>query len=78
VYAAMRGGRGSILYYQKKYDEASSVLQDDLNDMFSRLLLVRCFEQLDKKDAADVMKGLIFQEHTMDIDLAVVQREIKG
>jgi tetratricopeptide (TPR) repeat protein len=78
VYAAMRGGRGAILYYQKRYEEAASAIQDDPNDVFSRLLLVRCFEQQNKKDAADVLKGLIFQEHTMDIDLALVQREIKG
>jgi len=78
VYEAMRGGRGALLYYQEKYDEAASALQEDANDMFSLLLLARCFEQHDGKAAAGVLRESIVQQHTMDIDVALVQREIKG
>jgi tetratricopeptide (TPR) repeat protein len=76
VYAAMQGGRGALLYYQKKYDQASSPLQEDADDAFSRLLLVRCYEHGDGKATAEVLKETIVQQHTMDIDLALVQREI--
>jgi tetratricopeptide (TPR) repeat protein len=78
VYAAMQGGRGALLYYQNKYDEASGALQEDADDSFSRLLLARCFERHDGKAAAGVLKETIVQQHTMDIDLALVQREIKA
>ncbi|MGO9087257.1 MAG: tetratricopeptide repeat protein, partial [Candidatus Sulfotelmatobacter sp.] len=78
VYAAMRGARGALLYYEEKYDEASNALQDDANDMFSMLLLTRCYEHQGKKAAGDGLKKSIVEDHTMDIDLALVQREIKG
>lgn len=78
VYAAMHGGKGALLYYQEKYDEACSALQDDANDMFSMLLLARCYEHQGGKAAADGLKKSIIEDHTMDIDRALVQREIKG
>ncbi|SPF32302.1 putative Tetratricopeptide repeat protein [Candidatus Sulfotelmatobacter kueseliae] len=78
VYAAMQGGRGALLYYQEKYDDASGALQDDANDMFSTLLLTRCYEHHGGKAAAYKLKKSIVEDHTMDIDLALVQREIKG
>ena len=78
VYAAMQGGRGALLYYQKKYDEASGALQQDADDVFSRLMLAWCYEHHDGKAASEVLKGSLIQQHTMDIDLALVQREITG
>jgi len=78
VYAAMQGGRGALLYYQNKYDEASGALQQDADDVFSRLLLAWCYEHHDGKAASEVLKGSLIQQHTMDIDLALVQRELTG
>ncbi|MGB8014045.1 MAG: tetratricopeptide repeat protein [Terriglobales bacterium] len=79
VYAAMQGGRGALLYYQnQKYDEASASLQQDADDVFSRLLLAMCYEHHDGKAASEVLKGSLVQQHTMDVDLALVQREIAG
>jgi predicted negative regulator of RcsB-dependent stress response len=78
VYAAMKGGRGALLYYQEKYDDASNALQDDPNDMFSTSLLAQCYEHHGEKAGADKVRRSIVKDHTMDIDLALVQREIRG
>jgi tetratricopeptide (TPR) repeat protein len=79
VYAAMQGGRGALLYYRDhKYDEASAALQQDSDDVFARLLLAKCYQNHDGKAASEVLKGSLAFQHTMDIDLALVQREIAG
>ena len=62
--------------YQNKYDEASGPLQEDSDDVFSRLLLAWSYEHHEGKAAAQLLKGSILQQHNMDIDLALVQREI--
>jgi hypothetical protein len=77
VYAAMEGGRGALLYYRDhKYDEASAALQQDSDDVFARLLLAKCYQHHDGEAASEVLKGSLAAQHTMDIDLALVQREI--
>jgi len=78
VYAAMHGGRGALLYYQKKFDEAADAAQEDADDVFSKMLLVQCYERQGGKAAAEVVRGSMVRQHAMDIDLALVQREIKG
>jgi len=78
VYAAMHGGKGALLFYQEKYDEASNALQEDTNDVFSILLLAQCFEHHGVKTAADELRKSLVEDHTMDIDLALAQREIKS
>jgi hypothetical protein len=76
VDAAMHGGRGAVLFYAKKYEEAMPELQDDLGDSFSMLLLSRSFEQLGQADAAQVVRGLIGKQHSTEIDLCMVQQEL--
>jgi tetratricopeptide (TPR) repeat protein len=78
VDAAMHGGRGAVLFYAKKYEEAMPELQDDLGDSFSMLLLSRSFEQLGQSDAAQVVRGLIGKQHSTEIDLCMVQQELKA
>jgi tetratricopeptide (TPR) repeat protein len=77
VYAAMQGGKGALLFYAGNYEGASDALLDDSNDMFSMALLVRCYGRLNGKSAAEVLQKSIVEVHNMDIDLALVQREIK-
>ena len=77
MYAAMQGGKGALLFYAGNYEGASDALLDDSNDMFSMALLVRCYGRLNGKSAAEVLQKSIVEVHNMDIDLALVQREIK-
>jgi tetratricopeptide (TPR) repeat protein len=78
VYAAMYGGRAALLHSQKKYDEAAEAAQEDVDDVFSKLLLAHCYEHNGGKGAAGVLQESMVQEHTMNIDLALVKREIKN
>jgi tetratricopeptide (TPR) repeat protein len=78
VDSARHGGRGVALLAEKKYDEAYEELQDDLNDVYSEMILIRCFEKQGKRDASEVVRKMIMSRHSMDIDLSLVQRQLTG
>ncbi len=78
VDAARHGGRGVALLEQKKLEEAYEELQDDPGDVYSQLLLVRCFEQRGMKDASEVVRKVIMSRHGTDIDLSLVRRQLTG
>ena len=78
IQAAWNGGQGAWLYSQKKYEEAITQLQDDQNNPFSELLLVRAYEAAGDKKAASDLKESVLTLHKIDIDLCVAQQALKN
>jgi tetratricopeptide (TPR) repeat protein len=77
IQAAWNGGQGAWLYSQKKYDEAISALQDDQNNPFSEMLLINAYVATGNNKAASDLKESLLTLRKLDIDLWMVQQELK-
>lgn len=77
IQAAWKGGNGAWLYSQKKYDDAISELQDDAENPFSQLMLVKVYKAAGKEQAATEAKNSLLNLHRLDIDLWAAQQAVK-
>jgi tetratricopeptide (TPR) repeat protein len=77
IQAAWKGGNGSWLYSQKKYEDAISELQDDAGNPFSQLMLVKAYQAAGNEQAASETKESVLNLHRLDIDLWFAQEALK-
>lgn len=77
IQSAWKGGNGAWLYSQKKYEEAISELQDDAENPFSQLMLVKTYQAAGNEQAANEAKSALLNIHRLEIDLWFAQQAVK-
>ncbi len=77
IQAAWKGGNGAWLYSQKKNEEAIAELQDDGDNPFSQLMLVKTYQAAGNEKAASELKQSLLTLHRLDIDLWMTQQALK-
>jgi hypothetical protein len=78
IQAAWKGGHGAWLYSQKIYDSANNELQDDQDNPFSQMLLVRNYQASGNEKAAESMKNSVLTLRRLEIDLWMAQKALKN
>ncbi|MDT8070270.1 MAG: tetratricopeptide repeat protein [Terriglobia bacterium] len=78
IQAAWKGGNGAWLYFQKKYEDAISELQDDAGNPFSQLMLLKACQAAGNDKAASELKDSILTLHRLDIDLWLAQQAVRS
>jgi hypothetical protein len=78
IQAALKGGRGAVLYGEKKYMDAVTELQDDEADAFSQMLLAKSFRLAGKADEAKQAEEHLLTLHRLEIDLWLAQQGRKA
>jgi tetratricopeptide (TPR) repeat protein len=78
IQAAWKGGNGAWLYSQKKYDDAISELQDDADNPFSQIMLVKAYTASGNAKASSELKESVLTLHRVDIDLWMAQQALKN
>lgn len=78
IQAALKGGRGAALFGEKKYSDAITELQDDGDNAFSQMLLVKAYRATGKDKEADELKDSMLTLRRLEIDLWMAQQQVKS
>ena len=77
IQSAWKGGNGAWLYSQKRYEEATAELQDDAENPFSQLMLVKTYQAAGNEQAANEAKNALLNIHRLEIDLWFAQQAVE-
>lgn len=78
IQAAWKGGNGAWLFSQKKYEAAIGELQDDQNNPFSEMLLVKIYQATGNEKAASELRDSVLTLRRLEIDLWMAQQALKS
>lgn len=78
IRASWKGAHGAWLFSQKKYDQAISELQDDPDNPFSEMVLVKAYQASGNVRAASDLKGSVLTLRRLEIDLWMAQQALKS
>jgi Flp pilus assembly protein TadD len=78
IQAAWKGGHGASLFAHKIYDAAIADLQDDQDNPFSEMLLVKAYQASGNQKAAAELKDSVMTLRRLEIDLWMAQQALKN